>query len=57
MHLPSEEDRSLGVGIIRHALEAPMRQIANNAGHEGSVVVNQIRASKRRELWVQRTVR
>jgi hypothetical protein len=33
-----------GVKIIRRALEEPLRQIAINAGHEGSVVVEKIRA-------------
>jgi chaperonin GroEL len=35
-----------GVAIIRRALEEPLRQIAINAGHEGSVVVEKIRAEE-----------
>jgi chaperonin GroEL len=35
-------DEKMGVRIIRHALEAPMRQIAKNAGEEGSVVVDEV---------------
>src|SRR6188768_3256884 len=35
-----EADEATGMEIIRKALEAPLRQIANNAGLEGSVVVN-----------------
>ncbi|HXI02368.1 MAG TPA: chaperonin GroEL [Candidatus Saccharimonadales bacterium] len=35
------DDIQVGINIIRRALEEPMRQIANNAGTEGSVVVNQ----------------
>ncbi len=35
-------DERMGVKIIRHALEAPMRQIAENAGEEGSVVVDEV---------------
>ena len=35
-------DEKMGVRIIRHALEAPMRQIARNAGEEGSVVVDEV---------------
>ncbi len=38
-------DEKVGVDIVRRALEEPLRQIANNAGHEGSVVVAQIKAS------------
>jgi chaperonin GroEL len=36
-------EQSVGVGIIRRALEEPMRQIVNNAGVEGSVVVERVR--------------
>ena len=37
------EDQAIGIRIVSRALEEPIRQIANNAGHEGSVVVNQVR--------------
>jgi len=37
------DDQAIGVRIVRRALEEPLRQIANNAGHEGSVVVNKVR--------------
>jgi len=37
------EDRASGIRIVRRALEEPLRQIANNAGQEGSVIVNQVR--------------
>jgi chaperonin GroEL len=40
------EDEKTGVQIIRTALEAPLRTIVANAGGEGSVIVNQIRAGK-----------
>jgi chaperonin GroEL len=33
------EDVQLGLNIVRRALEEPLRQIANNAGHEGSIIV------------------
>jgi chaperonin GroEL len=36
-------DESVGVGIIRRALEEPLRQIAENAGIEGSIVVDRVR--------------
>jgi len=40
-------DEATGVNIIRRALEEPLRQIANNAGHEGSVVVEKVHNSAR----------
>ncbi|MCH7780199.1 MAG: chaperonin GroEL [Acidobacteria bacterium] len=36
-------DRASGIRILKRALEEPLRQIANNAGQEGSVIVNQVR--------------
>ncbi|MFH0786375.1 MAG: chaperonin GroEL [Pseudomonadota bacterium] len=42
----TEGEESLGVNIIRRALEEPVRQIANNAGFEGSVVVEKVKAEK-----------
>jgi chaperonin GroEL len=36
-------DEKVGVGIIQKALEEPIRQIANNAGWEGSVVVQNVK--------------
>ena len=41
--LKLEGDEATGVAALRRALEEPMRQIANNAGYEGSVVVESIR--------------
>ncbi|MEQ9288323.1 MAG: chaperonin GroEL [Cyclobacteriaceae bacterium] len=40
------EDQNTGVNIVRNALEAPLRTIVANAGGEGSVVVNNVRAGK-----------
>ena len=37
------EDTAIGIRIVKRALEEPLRQIANNAGYEGSVVVNQVK--------------
>src|SRR5213594_556232 len=37
------EDVQIGINIVKRALEEPIRQIANNAGHEGSVVVNAVK--------------
>jgi chaperonin GroEL len=39
-------EEKMGVNIIRRALEEPMRQIANNAGFEGSVVVQKVMEGK-----------
>jgi chaperonin GroEL len=39
-------DESIGVNIVKRALEEPIRQIAINAGHEGAVVVGRVRDSK-----------
>jgi chaperonin GroEL len=40
------DDEATGARIIRRALEEPIRQLAENAGLEGSVVVNEIRSAK-----------
>jgi chaperonin GroEL len=40
------EDQNTGVNIVRVALESPLRTIVANAGGEGSVVVNTVRAGK-----------
>jgi chaperonin GroEL len=45
MKLPSH-DEELGVKILKRALEEPIRQIANNAGAEGSVVAEHVKAEK-----------
>jgi chaperonin GroEL len=41
-----DEDEAIGVNIVKRALEEPVRQIAQNAGFEGAVVVGRIRESK-----------
>jgi chaperonin GroEL len=38
-----EGDEKIGVNILRRALEAPVRQIAENAGQEGSVIVSAVK--------------
>ncbi|MBO4382160.1 MAG: chaperonin GroEL [Bacteroidales bacterium] len=40
------EDQAIGIEIVRRALEEPLRQIADNAGKEGSVIVNAVRKGK-----------
>jgi chaperonin GroEL len=44
--LDVNEEQQAGVSIIRRALEEPIRQIANNAGVEGSIVVDKVRTGK-----------
>jgi chaperonin GroEL len=44
--LKLDGDEQVGVDIVRKALEAPARQIADNAGASGEVVVNAVRAMK-----------
>lgn len=44
--LKLEGDDQLGVNIVKRALEDPARQIANNAGMEGSVVVEKVKEEK-----------
>jgi chaperonin GroEL len=42
----ANEDQSVGINIVRKALEAPCRQIAANAGADASVVVGKLRDTK-----------
>ena len=44
--LKLEGDEATGVAIVRHALDEPLRMIAQNAGKEGSVVVNNVKERK-----------
>jgi chaperonin GroEL len=46
-----EADQATGVAIIRRSLEEPVRQIAANAGDEGSVIVEKVREAKAGEGW------
>lgn len=39
-------DEQIGVNIIKRALEEPLRQIVQNAGHEGAVIVEKVRAER-----------
>ena len=38
----ANEDQKIGVGILRRALEEPLRQIVSNAGEEASVILNSV---------------
>ena len=44
--LQLSDEQRFGVEIIRRAIEEPMRQIAENAGTEGSIVVNRVRSGQ-----------
>jgi len=41
-----DEDEQIGVNIVKRALEEPLRRIAENAGHEGAVIVERIKSEK-----------
>ena len=42
-------DQQIGVNILRRALEEPMRWISQNAGYEGSIVVQKVREAENRD--------
>jgi len=44
--LKLEGDERVGAMIVRRAVEAPMRQIATNAGQDGAVVIQNVRGKK-----------
>lgn len=41
-----EEEEKIGINILHRVLEEPMRLIAENAGHEGSIVIQKVREGK-----------
>ena len=43
--LKLQEDEATGVNIVKRALEEPTRQIAQNAGHEGAIIVGRVRSA------------
>jgi chaperonin GroEL len=45
-NLKLEDDEATGVAIVKRALEEPTRQIAQNAGQEGAIIVGRVRDSK-----------
>lgn len=45
-NIPATGDEEIGIEIVRKSLEMPMRQIAENAGIEGSIVIEKVRAMK-----------
>jgi chaperonin GroEL len=44
--LKLQDDEAIGVNIVKRALEEPTRQIAQNAGQEGAIIVGRVRESK-----------
>jgi chaperonin GroEL len=40
------DDENIGVGIVKRALEEPLRQIVANSGQEGAVIVDKVRSNK-----------
>ncbi|MCB9284413.1 MAG: chaperonin GroEL [Lewinellaceae bacterium] len=52
----ANEDESIGVDIVRKALESPLRTIANNAGQEGSVILQKVVESKGSQGYNARTL-
>ena len=45
-----DADEQIGVNIVKRALEEPLRQIALNAGHEGSIIVARLRTEKNEQV-------
>ncbi|GBE01926.1 MAG TPA: chaperonin GroEL [Nitrospirae bacterium] len=45
-----EDDQQIGIEIVRKALEEPIKQIVNNAGVEGAIVVEKVKESKEHNL-------
>jgi chaperonin GroEL len=48
--LSVQDDEATGVNIVRRALEEPTRQIAQNAGREGAIIVGRVRDSKEEDF-------
>ena len=44
--LKSEGDEQIGINIVKRALEEPLRQIAENAGEEGAIVLGKVTEAK-----------
>ena len=45
-NLKLEGDEAVGVNILRKAIEAPLRQLADNAGYEGAIIVEKVKEQK-----------
>ena len=44
--IEAEGDVKTGINLVRHAIEAPVRQIADNAGIEGAIVAEKVNAAE-----------
>ncbi len=44
--LSLEGDEAVGVSIVHHAVESPLRQLVENAGEEGAIIVQEVKKSK-----------
>src|SRR5204863_9069768 len=42
----ANEDQTVGIAILRRAIEEPLRQIVDNAGEDAAVILNQVKAGK-----------
>lgn len=49
--IDASADEKIGVGILRRAIESPLRQIAENAGHEGGVIIARVKAMTGNNGW------
>jgi chaperonin GroEL len=47
--LKLEGDEQVGLEIVRRAIESPLRQLANNAGQEGALIVQEVKKLKDNE--------
>jgi len=45
----ANEDETIGISIVKRAVEAPLRSLAANAGEEGSVIVDKVKKAKGNE--------
>ncbi len=45
-----DEDEMIGVNIVKRSLEEPLRKIAENAGHEGAVVVEKVKSERNENI-------
>jgi len=45
----ANEDETIGIGIVKRAVESPLRSLAANAGEEGSVIVDKVKKAKGNE--------
>ena len=55
--LKPDGDMQFGIDILTKALEMPLKQIVNNAGFEGSIIVEKVRSAPQQELRLRRPER